>query len=97
MSLGLPYRVSTFAPGYKGSERLTRPRDSQWPNKTLTSIPPLFVPSRYSHHCLPKILAICSNMVQLFENKPPAGSSVIWKTTYAEREWLRPEVSSRVM
>lgn len=48
------------------------------------------------HQCLPEILAICSNMVQLFENRTPASSSFVWKTIYAEHERLRREVSNHI-
>lgn len=49
-----------------------------------------------AHQCLPEILAICSNMVQLFEKRTPASSSFIWKTMYAENERLRHEVNNPV-
>lgn len=46
------------------------------------------------HHCLPKSLAICASLVQVFYSRTAGSTDFIWKTIYAEQDRLYREVSS---
>lgn len=45
------------------------------------------------HRCLPKDLAICSSLVQMFYQRTTADVSFVWKLIYEEAERLHKEVS----
>lgn len=44
------------------------------------------------HQCLPKDLAICAGLVQMFYSRTPQNADFVWKTIYAEKEKLHREV-----
>lgn len=40
------------------------------------------------HQCLPKDLAICAGLVQMFYSRTPQNADFVWKTIYAEKDRL---------
>lgn len=44
------------------------------------------------HQCLPKDLAICASLVQMFYSRTPQNADFVWKTIYAEKDRLHREV-----
>lgn len=44
------------------------------------------------HQCLPKDLAICAGLVQMFFSRTPQNADFVWKTIYAEKDRLHREV-----
>jgi hypothetical protein len=44
------------------------------------------------HQCLPKVLAICAGLVQMFYSRTPENADFVWKTIYAEKDRLHREV-----
>jgi hypothetical protein len=46
------------------------------------------------HRCLPKELAICAGLVEMFYSRTPQNSEFVWKTIYAEKDRLQKEVSA---
>lgn len=44
------------------------------------------------HQCLPKDLAICASLVQMFYSRTPQNVDFVWKTIYAEKNRLHSEV-----
>ena len=48
---------------------------------------------RQRHQCLPRELAICSSLVEMFHSATPATTGYVWKTIYAEGDRIKREVS----
>lgn len=46
------------------------------------------------HHCLPKPLAICASLVQMFYSRTAGSTEFVWRTIYAEQARLYHEVSN---
>lgn len=44
------------------------------------------------HRCLPKDLAVCASLVQMFSERTATNTSFSWNSIYAEVERLRQEV-----
>lgn len=47
---------------------------------------------RGSHQCLPRELAICASLVQLFYERTKANADFVWTSIYGERDRLQREV-----
>lgn len=45
------------------------------------------------HQCLPKSLAICASLVDMFYSRTEANADFVWQTIYSEGKRLREEVS----
>lgn len=45
------------------------------------------------HQCLPKRLAICASLVDMFYSRTDANADFVWQTIYSEGQRLRAEVS----
>ena len=48
---------------------------------------------RQRHQCLPRDLAICSSLVEMFYSARPATTGYVWKAIYAEGDRIKREVS----
>jgi hypothetical protein len=44
------------------------------------------------HQCLPKSLAICASLVDMFYSRTDANADFVWQTIYSEGKRLREEV-----
>ncbi|KAH8701021.1 hypothetical protein BGW36DRAFT_357651 [Talaromyces proteolyticus] len=44
------------------------------------------------HKCLPKELAICAGLVDMFYSRTPQNADFVWKTIYAEKDRLHREI-----